>query len=160
MGFNNVNGSAVTPRVASAAMAMVTARTEQNSEIVGFSNTLVKLEITANMKLDQMLQIIERYPMGGTDCAQPMVWAKDRKKLFDVFIVYTDCETWAGRIHPTEALIQFRMSSGIWNSKLIVCAMTATEVSLADPNDPGMMDMTGFDSSAPEIMRNFTLGLI
>lgn len=35
--------------------------------------------------------------MGGTDCAQPMIYAKKKKLEVDVFIVYTDCETWAGR---------------------------------------------------------------
>ena len=34
--------------------------------------------------------------MGGTDCAQPMIHAKQKKLKVDVFIVYTDCETWAG----------------------------------------------------------------
>ena len=35
--------------------------------------------------------------MGGTDCAQPMLYAKRKKLAVDVFIVYTDNETWAGR---------------------------------------------------------------
>ena len=34
--------------------------------------------------------------MGGTDCAQPMIYAKKKLLEVDVFIVYTDCETWAG----------------------------------------------------------------
>ena len=34
--------------------------------------------------------------MGGTDCAQPMIYAKNKRLEVDVFIVYTDCETWAG----------------------------------------------------------------
>ena len=33
--------------------------------------------------------------MGGTDCAKPMFDAMDKKiKDVDVFIVYTDNETW------------------------------------------------------------------
>ena len=34
--------------------------------------------------------------MGGTDCAQPMLYAKKKRLEVDVFIVYTDSETWAG----------------------------------------------------------------
>ena len=97
-------------------------------------------------------------PMGGTDCAQPMLYAKKKNKLYDVFVVYTDCETWCGRVHPAEALRQYRRHSGIWNAKLIVMGMTATEFTIADPNDPGMLDMAGFDSNGPEVMRNFILG--
>ena len=39
---------------------------------------------------------IAQVPMGGTDCAQPMIYAKKKKLEVDVFIVYTDCETWTG----------------------------------------------------------------
>ena len=46
--------------------------------------------------------------MGGTDCALPMIYAKQKKLKIDVFIVYTDSETWFGKIHPTEALKQYR----------------------------------------------------
>lgn len=46
--------------------------------------------------------------MGGTDCALPMIHAKQKKLEVDVFIVYTDSETWYGKIHPTEALKQYR----------------------------------------------------
>ena len=96
--------------------------------------------------------------MGGTDCAQPMIYAKKKNLKVDVFIVYTDSETWAGRIHPSKALKQYRKHSGI-NAKLIVCAMTSNGFTLADPEDRGMLDMAGFDSAAPEVIRQFVLGL-
>lgn len=46
--------------------------------------------------------------MGGTDCALPMIHAKQKRLEVDVFIVYTDSETWYGKIHPTQALKQYR----------------------------------------------------
>ena len=107
-----------------------------------------------------LLSPTHQIPMGGTDCAQPMLYAMKKKLEVDVFIVYTDCETWAGAIHPSEALKQYRKASGISNAKLIVCAMTSNGFTLADPDDPGMMDMAGFDSAAPEVIRNFVLELI
>ena len=42
---------------------------------------------------------VMQVPMGGTDCAQPMIYAQKKRLSVDVFIVYTDCETWAGRNH-------------------------------------------------------------
>ena len=97
--------------------------------------------------------------MGGTDCAQPMLYAKERQLMVDVFIVYTDCETYAGAVHPCEALRQYREAMGI-NARLIIVAMTSNGFTLADPNDHGMLDIAGFDSAAPEIMRQFALGEI
>ena len=97
--------------------------------------------------------------MGGTDCAQPMLWAMKNNTPVDVFIVYTDCETWAGAVHPSEALKQYRKKMKI-DAKLIVCAMSSSSFTLADPNDPGMLDMAGFDSAAPLVINNFVTGLV
>ena len=97
--------------------------------------------------------------MGGTDCAQPMIYALKKKKKVDVFIVYTDCETHSGSIHPSKALQDYREEMKI-DAKLIVVAMTSNGFTLADPNDCGMLDIAGFDSSAPSIIREFVLGNI
>ena len=97
--------------------------------------------------------------MGGTDCAQPMIYAKKKNLEVDVFMVYTDCETYAGKIHPSKALKQYRKHSGINDAKLIVCAMTSNGFTLADPEDRGMLDMAGFDSAAPDVIKQFVLGL-
>lgn len=99
-------------------------------------------------------------PMGSTDCAQPMIYAKTRNLDIDVFIVYTDSETWFGNIHPSEALKQYRIHSGIKDAKLIVVGMTSNGFTIADPEDPGMFDVAGFDSAAPQVMREFALGNI
>lgn len=158
MSWGNCNGTTITPRVASAAMAMLTARTEPQYHFVGFSHRLVPLNINSTQRLDTVLRTIEQVPMGGTDCAQPMLYAKENNLKVDVFIIYTDCETWAGPVHPSEALKQYRAQSGI-DAKLIVCAMTSSGFTLADPDDRGMLDMAGFDSAAPDIIREFVLGL-
>ena len=159
MTIGGVSGSSmVTPRDASAALAMVTARTERHYDLVGFSYGLVQLPINAEMSLQRMKEVMSSVPMGATDCAQPMLWAQECNKLYDVFVVYTDCETWIGDVHPAHALASYRRHSGIWNAKLIVMGMTATEFTIADPNDPGMLDMAGFDSNGPEVMRNFVTG--
>ena len=47
-------------------------------------------------------------PFGSTDCAQPMLWALERKLDFDTFVIYTDSETWCGKVHPTQALRDYR----------------------------------------------------
>jgi 60 kDa SS-A/Ro ribonucleoprotein len=143
---------------ASACLSMVTARTEANFEVVAFSHELKHVNVKKHMTLNQVKDTFNRISMGGTDCALPMVWAAEKKKKFDVFVVYTDCETWFGEIHPSEALRQYRIKSEIWDAKLIVVGMAANEFTIADPSDPGMMDMVGFDSAGPEIMRNFILG--
>jgi 60 kDa SS-A/Ro ribonucleoprotein len=37
-----------------------------------------------------------------------MVWARRNKLRVSAFVTYTDSETWAGNIHPAQALRQYR----------------------------------------------------
>ena len=57
-------------------------------------------------------------------------------------------------------MTEYREKLNLLNSKLIVAAMTATEFTIADPEDPGMLDVVGFDSAVPELVHNFILGKI
>lgn len=158
MTWANIAGiDGLTPRVGSAAMAMMTARTEQNWLVTGFSHGIKEIKVSPRERLDNVVDVIERTPMGGTDCALPMIWAMQNKIGFDAFVVYTDNETWAGSIHPVQALKQYRDQSGI-PAKLIVCGMTATDFTIADPNDAGSLDVVGFDAAAPAVMSDFIAG--
>ena len=159
MGVGEIAGCAgLTPNIAAAAMAMVTARTESaNYAIVGFSTTLKQLPITAKDTLESAMQKTSRMDFGGTDCALPMLVAEQQRFEVDVFAIYTDNETWFGNIHPHQALENYRKKMGI-DAKLVVVAMTATDFSIANPNDPGMMDVVGFDSAAPAVIADFARG--
>jgi len=37
--------------------------------------------------------------------------------------------------------------------------MTATNFTIADPSDPGMLDIAGFDSAVPTLITDFARGL-
>lgn len=144
-------------RMASAAMAMVTARVEKNWHAVGFSHKLVEIGITPSMRLDQVMKKMQAIPMGGTDCALPMLYAKERKLEVDGFAVYTDNESWTGDIHPHQALAAYRQKSGR-PARLAACAFTATEFSVADASDPLQMDLIGLDASMPHVLAEFFRG--
>ena len=97
-------------------------------------------------------------PVGGTDCALPMLYAAEQGLEVDAFVIYTDNETWAGKIHPHQALRRYRERSGI-DARLIVVAMTSTGFSIADPDDAGMLDVVGFDAAVPGLIAGFARGL-
>ncbi len=169
MGSGNIAGvPGLTPRIASAAMALVTAATEPQNEMVAFTaasggiggqwgggvSGLTRLNVSPRQRLDDVLKTTDALPMGGTDCALPMVWAMKNRVEADAFVVYTDSETWHGKIHPAQALREYRDKMGI-AAKLIVVGMVANEFTIADPNDAGMLDVVGFDTAAPNVMNDF-----
>ncbi|EDM80164.1 ribonucleoprotein Ro/SS-A-related protein [Plesiocystis pacifica SIR-1] len=156
MGWGEIAGlPGITPAVGSAAMAMVALRTEPEVELTAFSTALQRVSIGKRSSLEDVVNKLARIPMGGTDCAAPMVWATKERVPVDAFYVYTDNETWHGQVHPHQALRTYRERTGI-PAKLIVVGMTATKFTIADPDDAGMLDVVGFDSAAPAIMADFT----
>lgn len=165
MTWDRCAGSVLDCREASAAMALITMNVEQNYEIMGFTSSgygnrgISKLAISPKMRLNDVIGYIGRQNAGGTDCALPMIWANETNQKFDAFVVYTDSETWHGKIHPSQALVQHRKKFNS-DAKLAVIGMVSNGFTIADPKDPNQMDFVGFDSSVPQILSEFFKGNI
>jgi 60 kDa SS-A/Ro ribonucleoprotein len=141
-----------------AAMAMVTARVEPYYMIRGFATDFRDLGITPKQDFGTILRKVSNQNFGGTDCALPMTWALQNRVEIDTFSIFTDNETWAGRVHPHKALETYRQKMGI-DAKLAVVGVASTEFSIADPKDSArQMDFVGFDSNAPAVMADFSAG--
>jgi 60 kDa SS-A/Ro ribonucleoprotein len=167
----------LTPRDASAALALVTAATEKQYEIVGFfagrggyrkrgrqvwsgyTDGLTPLAISPRQRLNDAVKEVSDLPFGGTDTALPMLYALAKEREVDTFVIYTDSETWAGDIHPTQALRDYRQASGI-DARLVVVGLVSNGFSIADPADPGMLDVVGFDTATPQLISDFARGAL
>ena len=161
----------ITPRVGSAAMALVTANVEPNHVFTAFTSggagvitslgadsgyqcAISQIQISPRQRLDDVCNFTRGLPVGGTDCALPMIWAAKNKIPVDTFVIYTDSETWAGYVHATKALRDYRQAMGI-ASKLVTVGMISNSFSIADPADAGMLDVVGFDTAAPSLISDF-----
>jgi len=159
MGGAMIQGTCISAREGAAALAMQFLRTERSTQVMAFCDQFVELDLNAGDKLSEVVQKISDLPFGATDCSLPMLWAMDHNVEVDCFVVITDNETYAGSVHPHVALQRYREHFNI-AAKMIVVGMTATEFTIADPDDGGMLDVVGFDSSAPEVVRDFLLGRV
>lgn len=152
-------------------MAMVTLHAEPDSAVVGFTSgssrsqlsgygtAITPLGLSAGQRLDDVVRSISNIPFGGTDCSLPMQWATTNRLAVDTFVIYTDSETWAGSMHPVQALRQYRQASGI-SARLVVCGMASNGFSIADPSDAGMLDVVGFDTATPQLISDFATGRV
>ena len=166
----------LSPRDASAALALVTAATEPNWQIVGFyagrdgwkagtavagtvaaRTVITPLTISPRQRLTDAVRAVSGLPFGATDCALPMLYARAQKLEIDTFVIYTDSETWWGEVHPAQALQEYRAWSGI-DARLVVVGMVANEFSIADPEDAGQLDVVGFDTATPQLISEFARG--
>lgn len=171
MTMQNIAGLPINAREAAACMAMVQARIEREYLITGFADgsggggwyssmdplkaKLIQLNISRKSRLQDVMHEIARIPMGGTNLSLPMESALEQRLSVDSFVVYTDNELGLGRRHPFQALTAYRREMNKPEAKLIVVAMTATNFTIADPSDPGMLDIAGFDTAAPGLMAEF-----
>ena len=142
-----------------AAMALVTEAVEDRTEIMAFSSGFVPLDISSRQRMDDVFRVMRGMPFQRTDCSVPMLYAMKNGLEFDAFIIYTDNETWSGNIHPAQALAEYRKKF-VSDAKLVTVGMTSGGFSIADPKDPGMLDVVGFDTAAPNIISEFVSGRI
>ncbi|MBS2006577.1 MAG: TROVE domain-containing protein [Cyanobacteria bacterium SZAS TMP-1] len=160
MAGTKVNGVAgLSAREAAAAMALATAKVEDKATFVAFDTKDYHLSLSPKQRLDDVVDVLKRTGGGGTDCAIPIIWAADNKVPVDVFVVYTDSETWAGDIHPVPALDRYREKMNI-DARLVTVAMAANRVSLSDCTDKRMLNVVGFDTATPEIISQFIGGTL
>jgi 60 kDa SS-A/Ro ribonucleoprotein len=167
---SSVSGLPLSCREAGAALSLVTLNTEPDADIIGFSDgqarqyragmylqsVAARLDISPRRRLDDVCKYTANLNFGRTDCALPMIWANSERENYDTIVVITDNETWYGQMHPHQALKLYREQYG--PTRFVVVAMTSTGYSIADPADPGSLDVVGFDGAVPNLISAFSRG--
>jgi 60 kDa SS-A/Ro ribonucleoprotein len=165
MTMAKIAGTVLNCREASGVLAMTTMKTEQDAIIVGFTDTGVAsmhkdgsaispLPITKNSTLQSTIHSISHLPFRGTDCALPMLYCLQNNIDLDAIVIYTDNETWAGNIHPWQALDQYQNRVG-HTVKLVVVGMVSNKFSIARPDYLNMLDVVGFSTNTPAAISEF-----
>jgi 60 kDa SS-A/Ro ribonucleoprotein len=164
MHYDNVLGCGlVSPLVASAAMALILARTEPTYQVVALTSCIEPLKVSSTDSLPETCTAITALKTRGimADCSRPMLWAADTRKEVDVFVVYTDQRGGApagSDMTPMKALNQYCDTMGRPNTRLVVVTLTSPETALVDINDSRILHLAGFDTATPDIIRSFAMG--
>lgn len=123
------------------------------SRFAGYENATTPQAISPRQRLDDVVQTMRGLPFGGTDCTLPMLYAAQQRIPVDVFALSSDSETWAGDIHPAQALQAYRETMGI-AAKLVVVGMVSNGFSIADPHDGGLLGVAGVDTATPDLIAS------
>jgi 60 kDa SS-A/Ro ribonucleoprotein len=150
-----ISGMLMSCREAAIALALTIVSTEPGSVTLGFTTKVRSVAISPRQRLTDAMRLFEQCVVSeGTDASLPFVWAAHEGAKFDAFVILTDSETWAGVGHPVQALEAYRKATGI-PSKLVVIGMVSNGFTIADPSDPGQLDVVGFDTSVPQALSAF-----
>lgn len=141
------------------AMALATAKAEQNYAIRGFSTQFRDLGITARDSFRDALKKATDNNFGGTNAAVAYEWAIQHRFYADVFCFWTDSESYAGRQHPSQALAEYRRLVNP-KAKAVYVTLAPCQLSLVDPSDLLSWDFGGFDPAAPRAIQMIAQGEI
>jgi 60 kDa SS-A/Ro ribonucleoprotein len=143
---------------AAAAMAVILVGIEgsHNVATIAVDTRIYPLAITGDMPLHLVLDQISHHGGGGTNLGLAIEHALQNKRFFDCIIMLTDQETWQGR-HPAIVLEEYRRKINP-NARMINVQMEATHVTNNAPDDRRALEVAGFDTSVPEIIRSFIAG--
>lgn len=134
-------------------MAAIIARLERgNAHVIDVDTSVYESRITGRTNLRE---IATWAPSGGgTDLSLPFSYAAAARLEVDGFLLLTDNETWAGNAHASQTLTAYRSSVNP-DARCVVASMTPNASTIADPRDPGVLNVAGFDASLPQLALGF-----
>lgn len=152
-----ISNTAISSAEWSGLMAMVTMRQAPFAEVYGFTQGFIDLGLTPHDSMDDIMRKISDRNFGGTDCAQPMVFAQQNNRKYDAFVIYTDSATGASH-DPAVELEKYRKKSGVEDAKLSVVATESNNIGIGDPNDVNTLNVCGFSPQTPLVLEKFING--
>lgn len=147
-----VNGMQMTASQIANVLAITILKTEKNAEMVWFDTNISTPTFGRRSSIDE---VIRKSPNGGgTDCAQPIIYAANNLNKYDAIIILTDSETWAGPRHGFEVLESYRKNVNR-NVKIIEVALTATGSTTMPSDDKNLLRVVGFDASVVDVINAY-----
>lgn len=167
MDGGSVAGLPLVPRDAAMALGMALAAQFPSNMGVAFTgsggwsgdNFLTPINLDPERRLVDLIAEARALSFGRTDCSLPILYAMERGLHVDAFVVLTDNETWAGRIHPHQTLRQYRERTGI-PARMVTVSLVYNQSTIADPKDPLMLDAVGLDSNSVSLVGDFIAGRV
>ena len=160
-GYSHGGSGSISCHEAETIMARAITAVEDDFHVAAFSHKLVDVTETFDKTKDDIkttVSKISRIPFGSTNLSLPMMDAlsnpKLKNKAFDAFVIFTDNEVNIHAVHPAKLIADYRGKVGK-PTRFIVVGMTANRISIADPKDPYMLDIGGFDSAIPKLLSEF-----
>lgn len=159
MSYYTVSSIGLTCCEIATAMVLATAKAEPHYLIRGFATDFRDLKITAKDSFRSALAKASSQNFGGTDASVAYQWMIQHHVKVDVICFWTDSESWAGKLHPSQALAEYRRKVNP-KAKAIYVTLVPNQISLSDPEDPYSWDIAGFNPSAPRLIQMLAKGEI
>jgi 60 kDa SS-A/Ro ribonucleoprotein len=139
-------------------MALATIRAEKNYFVGGFSDDFCPLSMfrkgtTFSDATDHTSYVWPR-DFGGTNASSAYNYAIKNRTYTDLFVFWTDNESWEGRSHPAQVLAEYRRKINPGAKAVYITLVPyGDQTTLVDPKDPKSFDIAGFTSETPKLIQ-------
>jgi 60 kDa SS-A/Ro ribonucleoprotein len=144
----------LTPIEIEGVMALASIKSEKNYFVGGFNT---QFEPIASLRKSTSFKNATKFyngSFGGTDASSAYSYAMKNAIQADVFVFFTDSESWAGRTHTSQALTDYRKK---FNPKAKAIYVTLVpngdHTTLVDPKDKNSYDVAGFTAETPKLIQ-------
>lgn len=144
---------------AASVMAMATLAATPNSTVVVFDTAAHLADISPKRRLDDAVAFLRTLGRGGTDLAQPVLYALNHNIKVDCFVTLSDNESWSGNRHHVDVMNEYRSRFNP-NARFVNVQMTPNNYSVADQEDPLSMEVVGLSPEVPKVITDFAEGRI
>jgi 60 kDa SS-A/Ro ribonucleoprotein len=151
-------------------MALASVKAEKNYYVGGFDTEFKQLanlnKKTSYSEVTNFQSRVWPHNFGGTDASSAYRHAIDKNIKTDVFVFWTDSESWAGGSyifdtrsrtvtgHPSELLKQYRKKVNKDAKAVYVTLIPySDQITLVDPKDKKSYDIAGFTSQTPKLIQ-------
>lgn len=140
-------------------VAAITAATLMKAEpwcfVGAFASKFQSFPINASSSINDVLNAVRTNSnFGGTNPSTAIEYAIKNKMDVDKFVIITDNEVNSG-YHVHEKIREYRQKMNKPKAKLIVVGLEVNNFTLADPDDPYMLDIAGFTPDLVSIIQKF-----
>lgn len=156
MGWSQISNMQMNCAEAGAALVMMLVRSEPHVTTSAFSDTFKKLDIRRDDNFESVMRKMSGMPFAGTRIDVPILEALNKQILVDTFLVITDNDMGIGT-KPSIALAKYNKAMKT-NARLATIGMVSNGFTIAEPNNPKMLDIVGFDTATLDILRWFAKG--
>jgi len=158
-----IGNLSLTPVQIESIIALATMRAEKDYFVGGFSNYFIELNNfrrTSSFRDVIDCKHLEGISFSGTNAAAAFEYATENKIYTDVFVCWTDNESWLG-IHPALALKEYRNKINPEAKAIYITLQTyGDKITLVDPKDNNSYDIAGFSSDTIKLIQMITMGEI
>lgn len=164
--FLDVSGSMTVPATGAemfscveigAILTMSIVKAEKNYRAFAFSDSVREMNFAKNIGFMNGVEMINRIPSGGTNVSLVYQTLLEHNVDVDVVVCFTDNESWIGRIHPFQALEQYRKKVG-HPVRVVYCTLQTNKAVLTAPEDKDALDICGAHSDIPRMIQEFAQG--